>query len=339
MTPSPSLPPGEPIPDDPLSLAAGLVIAGFDGPVLPHDVAALLSRGLAGVALFRRNLVDAGQVRALCRAVRDAAGRPAPIVSVDQEGGRVQRLRGLVPDVPPMAEVGAAGPEAARTWGRRIGRDLAELGFNVDFAPVLDVHSNPANPIIGDRAFAGDPERVAACAVAFLEGLESAGVRGCGKHFPGHGDASVDSHLDLPVLDLDPDLLASREIPPFAAAVRAGLGMVMTAHCRVPAIDPDHVATLSPAFLQGWLRGRLGFAGCIVTDDLGMRGIARDNPPERIAALGLAAGVDLFLHCGAQGEGLALVDVLAAAIASDPTLADAARRAHARNRAFRATLS
>lgn len=325
--------------DGPRDLAVRLVVLGFDGPRLPAEVASLLAKGLAGVALFRRNLEDADQVRALCGDIRVAAGGAMPIVSVDQEGGRVQRLRGLLPDVPPMAEVGAAGPEAARAWGRRIGLGLADLGFNVDFAPVLDVDTNPANPIIGDRAFSGDPERVAVCGVAFLEGLESAGVLGCGKHYPGHGDASVDSHLDLPVLDVPSDLLISRERVPFAAAIRAGLAMMMTAHCLYPAVDPDRVATLSPVFLGDRLRRDLGFAGCIVTDDLGMQGIARHHTPERIAALGLAAGVDLFLHCGASGEGAAMVEALATVIAGDPGLGDAARRSCERVQALRARLA
>ncbi len=333
----PQPPSSDPI-DEPMTLAVGLVLLGFDGTSLPIDVASLLARGLAGVALFRRNLTDPGQVRALCQDIREAANGPVPIIAVDQEGGRVQRLRGLVPDVPPMAEVGAAGPVVARDWGRRIGLDLADLGFNVDFAPVLDVHSNLANPIIGDRAFSGDPARVAECAVAFLEGLVSTGVLGCGKHFPGHGDASVDSHLDLPVLDAGSDLLKFRELLPFVAAIRAGLGMVMTAHCLYPAVDPDRIATLSPIFLQDWLRRDLGFQGCIITDDLGMQGIVGHNPPERIATLGLAAGVDLFLHCGAAGEGAALTDVLASVIAADPALAVAARRAFARVCALRSRL-
>lgn len=325
--------------DESRDLAVQLVVLGFDGPDLPAEIASLLARGLAGVALFRRNLVNPDQVRALSRDVRAAAGKAVPIVSVDQEGGRVQRLRGLLPDVPPMAEVGTAGPDAARAWGRRIGLGLADLGFNVDFAPVLDVDTNPANPIIGDRAFSSDPARVAACGVAFLQGLESAGVLGCGKHYPGHGDASVDSHLDLPVLDVPPDVLASRERLPFDAAVRAGLAMMMTAHCLFPAIDPDRVATLSPVFLADGLRRDLGFDGCIVTDDLGMQGIARHHTPGQIAALGLAAGVDLFLHCGASGEGVAMIEALATVIAGHPDLADAARRSCERVRDLRARLA
>lgn len=284
---------------------------GFDGPSLPDWTAAMLRRGLAGVCLFARNIVDAGQVRDLCRRVREAAaGLPPPLVAVDQEGGRVQRLRRVAPLHPPMREVGAAGADAAREEGRAIGLEVAALGFNLDFAPVLDVDSNPANPIIGDRSFSSDPATVASCGAAFIEGLRSTGVVACGKHFPGHGDASLDSHLDLPVIGVDRDTLLTRELVPFAAAVRSGLGMMMTAHCVYPAIDPALPATLSRAVITGLLRDRLGFEGCVITDDLAMKAIGDRFDPEDVLRLGLDAGVDLFLQCGAGGEGAALAERL-----------------------------
>ena len=293
-------------------------VIGFDGPDLPAGVQRLLAGGLAGVALFARNLVDAEQVRGLCRAIRAAAagaGLPPPIVAVDQEGGRVQRLRRLVPPVPPMREVGAAGPAAAEDAGRRIGADVAGLGFNVDFAPVLDVDSNPANPIIGDRAFSAHPGAVAACGVALARGFAAAGVLACGKHFPGHGDASLDSHLELPVIPADLATIAARELVPFEAAVRARLPMLMTAHCVYPALDAALPATLSRPVVNGLLRDRLGFDGCVITDDLGMKAISARWAPDEVLALGFDAGVDLFLHCGPAGEGEALAERLAALVA------------------------
>ena len=302
-----------PTPDPTLNL----FIIGFDGLVLPEPVAALLARGLAGVALFARNLADRAQTAALCRAVRDAAvGLPPPVVAIDQEGGRVQRLRRLSPLMPPMRQVGSDGPGAAREAGRTLARDLRLLGINCDFAPVLDVDSNPCNPIIGDRSFSSDPAVVAACGVALAEGLEGEGVLACGKHFPGHGDASADSHLELPVIDLDATTLARREFVPFAAAVRAGLRLVMTAHCLFPALDPEHPATLSRPILQGWLRGRAGFDGCIVTDDLGMKAISERYLPDEVLVRGLDAGIDLFLHCGAAGEGMDLAGRLQRLVAA-----------------------
>lgn len=322
-------------PDSPL----GLVVLGFDGPTLPRDVSSLLARGLAGVALFARNLVDAGQVRDLCREVRVAArGWPAPIVSIDQEGGRVQRLRRLCPPRPPAAELGAAGPDACREAGRAIGLDLADLGLNLDFAPVLDVDTNPQNPIIGDRAFGRDPATAASGAMAFLAGLESTGVAGCGKHFPGHGDAQADSHLELPVIAVDAATLDAREAEPFAAAIRGGIRMIMTAHCLYPALDPDVPATLSPAIVDGRLRARLGFDGCVITDDLGMKAIADRFAPGEILDRGLRAGVDLFLQCGAKGEGLELAETLERGVRDGALPADRVRAAGGRVGRFRRSL-
>lgn len=282
------------------------VLIGFDGPTLPDTVAALLRDGLLGVALFRRNLIDAPQVRALTAAIRDAAQGRVVLIAVDQEGGRVQRLRHILPLVPTMAEVGRTGPDAARNAGAAIGRDLAGLGFNLNFAPVLDVHSNPNNPIIGDRAFGNDPETVAVCAAALVEGLEGEGVLACGKHFPGHGDASADSHLELPLIDADADLIATRELPPFEAMINAGIGMLMTAHCLYPALDARHPATLSRAVIDGLLRRRLGFEGVVITDDLGMKAVADRYAADEMISLALDAGVDVFMHCGGGGEGMAL---------------------------------
>lgn len=292
------------------------VLLGFHGHDLPPSTAELLGRGVGGVVLFRRNLGETSQVRALCGAVREAsAGWPAPIIGVDQEGGRVQRLRGLVPDVPPMGVVGRRGPEAARETGVTVGRTLIELGFNTDFAPVLDVDSNPRNPIIGDRAFSSDPGVVAHCAIAFTRGLESAGVLACGKHFPGHGDTSADSHEDLPVVDIDGETLRRREMVPFAAAVRDGIKMVMTAHCLYPAVDSRWPGTLSSAVVNGLLRTELGFEGVVVTDDLGMKAVSERHGDDEVLRHGFDAGVDLFMQCGAKGEGERLVEALLGGLA------------------------
>lgn len=289
----------------------GSLILGFDGPSLPDEIARLLADGMGGVALFARNLVDRQQVRDLCSQVRSAArGWPTPIISIDQEGGRVQRLRRLSPLHPAAGQLAAEGLDACREAGRSIGLDLADLGINLDFAPVLDVDTNPANPIIGDRAFGRDPSMAAASAVAFLKGLQSTGVAGCGKHFPGHGDASADSHLELPVIHVDADTMGVREELPFVAAIRAGIPAIMTAHCLYPAIDSVLPATLSFAIVQGRLRERLGFSGCVITDDLGMKAIADGFQPSDVLDLGLLAGVDMFLHCGGKGEWMGLVEAL-----------------------------
>lgn len=263
------------------------------------------------MVLFARNLGDVEQVMRLCEAVRSAAtGWPSPIIGVDQEGGRVQRLRGLVPDVPPMGVIGRAGEVAAREAGESIGRTLVDLGFNTDFAPVLDVDSNPCNPIIGDRAFSDDPGVVATCAIAFMHGLEHAGVLSCGKHFPGHGDTSADSHVDLPVVEIDVGTLKGRELVPFEAAVGSGMRMVMTAHCLYPAVDSRRPGTLSASVVNGLLRTELGFDGVVVTDDLGMKAVSERYTDDEILRYGFEAGVDLFMQCGAAGEGERLIEAL-----------------------------
>ena len=195
-----------------------------------------------------------------------------------------------------MLSVGDAG-DAARTRqvGRALGDELAALGIGWDFAPVLDVHTNPANPVIGSRAFGVTPEAVTTHALAFWRGLRDAGVVGCGKHFPGHGDTRADSHLELPIVDHDVDRLRAVELAPFAAAARAGMEALMTAHVLYPALDPDRPATLSRPILTDLLRGELGFRGVIVSDDLGMKAVADRYPIDELAVACIEAGADHLL--------------------------------------------
>jgi beta-N-acetylhexosaminidase len=178
-----------------------------------------------------------------------------------------------------------------------MGAELRALGFDVDFAPVLDVHTNPNNPVIGDRAFGRDPELVARRALAFARGLDSAGILSCGKHFPGHGDTEVDSHLALPRLPHDLDRLRRVELAPFARAARAGLPMIMTAHVVFEAIDPGVPATLSRRVLGDLLRGELGYRGLVVSDDLDMNAIAGHTGVGDAAVRAVAAGCDALLLC------------------------------------------
>jgi len=322
-------------PDETLTL----LVLGFEGPDLPPWLADLLGRGLGGVALFARNLVDQDQVRRLTREVRRAARDwPPPLIAVDQEGGRVQRLRRLCPLRPPAREVGARGPEAARETARSIARDLRDLGCNTDFAPVLDLDTHPANPIIGDRAFGATPEDAIPPALAFLEGLRDAGIQPCGKHFPGHGHAQADSHRELPLIEVPEEELARRELVPFQAAFRAGLDLVMTAHCLYPALDPDLPATLSRKILGGWLRGRLGYQGCVISDDLAMKAIADHHPADVVVREGLQAGLDLLLHCGTDPEADGLLGALVQA-ATEPRIRDRVQEAVGRVLALRCRLA
>lgn len=288
-----------------LQAAAGQLLAvGFDGESLPNDVErALVDGRVGGTILFRRNIVDLEQVRALNLHTLALPLAFTPWICVDQEGGRVRRLVESmgVSAIPAMRLLGRENdPELAAQLGEIVGRELAALAFNVDFAPVLDVDSNPANPIIGDRAFSTEPQRVAELALAFAKGLLNAGIVPCGKHFPGHGDTDLDSHLALPVLDFDRQRLDALELVPFRAAVEANLPMLMTAHILLPRLDPDHPATLSRPILQGILREELGYTGIVVSDDLEMKAVADRYSVEEAVELGLEAGVDLFLVCHEQ---------------------------------------
>ncbi len=294
-----------------LAAAVGqLLWVGFPGHELPDELRARIGAGeVGGVILFRRNLADLAQVRALCATLHAAAPRTAPLLlSVDQEGGRVQRLRAPATEWPPMLSLGtrlaAAGSDATRRAavlelaeqvGLAIGREVAAAGFDVDFAPVLDVHTNEANPVIGDRSFARDADAVAQLAGRFAAGLAVAGVISCGKHFPGHGDTHLDSHLALPRVDHPLERLRRVELYPFAQL--ASLPTLMTAHVVFSAVDPDVPATLSSRVLTDLLRGELGYRGLIVSDDLEMKAIADHYGVEDAVVRGLLAGCDAFLLC------------------------------------------
>jgi beta-N-acetylhexosaminidase len=282
-----------------LARSAGqLLTVGFDGVALPTELRQRIGAGEIGsVMLFRANIEGPVQVGALVSSIRGAAPAGLPcLVAIDQEGGVVQRLRSPLTVWPDMLSVGAAG-DARRTEqvGRAMGDELAALGIGWDFAPVLDVHTNPANPVIGNRAFGTTPEAVIAHALAFWRGLRGAGLVGCGKHFPGHGDTSSDSHLELPVVAHSLDRLRRIELAPFAAAAAAGIEAIMTAHVVFRAVEPDVPATLSPVVLTDVLRGELRFDGVIASDDLGMKAVADRYPIEELAVRAVLAGCDVLL--------------------------------------------
>jgi beta-N-acetylhexosaminidase len=294
-----------------------LLTVGFDGTQAPPELLARIAASeVGGVMIFRPNIASPGQVAALVGSLRAAAPPDLPlVVAVDQEGGAVQRLRSPLTEWPDMLSVGAAD-DAPRTEqvGRAVGEELAALGVGWDFAPVLDVHTNPHNPVIGNRAFGTTPEAVVTHALAFWRGLRAAGVLGCGKHFPGHGDTRTDSHFDLPVVDHDIERLRRVELAPFAAAAAAGIEAVMTAHVLFPAVDPDRPATLSRRALTDLLRGELGFRGVIVSDDLGMKAVADRFPIDELAVGCVAAGCDtLLLREPASRQSAAFQALLAAA--------------------------
>jgi beta-N-acetylhexosaminidase len=310
---------------------ARLFVVGFSGARPDADVKALLDAGVGGVILFKRNVESAQQVAELVHGLKAYAGRPL-LASVDQEGGRVARLRGApFTTLPPMRDIGQRGDAALATRvGRLLAFEVRALGFDVDFAPVLDVDTNPANPVIGDRSFARDPHVVARLGVALAQGLEAGGVASCGKHFPGHGDTTTDSHLALPRLTHSLDRLRQVELLPFAAFARAGLASLMTAHVIFEAIDPGVPATMSQAVLDGLLRRELGYNGVVVSDDLEMRAIADHFSVERAAVDGLRAGVDLFLVCHHADVQHRAIEAVARAVESGEVSRERLAQAQAR---------
>jgi beta-N-acetylhexosaminidase len=279
-------------------LCGQLLTVGFEGTALPVDLRVRVAASEVGaVMLFRPNAEGPEQVAALVGALRRSAPADLPlVVAVDQEGGAVQRLRAPLTEWPDMLSVGSAGdPALTRAIGAALGAELAALGIQWDFAPVLDVHTSPENPVIGRRAFGRTPEAVAEHALAFWRGLRSQGVLGCGKHFPGHGDTTVDSHEALPRVPLDEARLRAVELAPFRAAAAAGLEALMTAHVVFPAFEPDLPATLSRRLLTGLLREEWRYRGLVASDDLGMKAVAERWPIEALVVEGLLAGVDVFL--------------------------------------------
>jgi beta-N-acetylhexosaminidase len=312
-------------------------IVGISGPVLTADETALLrAHPPAGAILFRRNVADPGQLATLTAALHAALPPGAPVL-VDQEGGRVARLRPPHWRAhPPAAAIGdlhardaAAGLRAAWLTGALIGLDCAGAGIDVACAPVLDLRLPGMHDVIGDRGYAADPAAVAALGRAMAAGLLAAGVQPAGKHAPGHGRARVDSHLSPPVVD-DGDLAA--DLVPFIA--NADLPWMLTSHIRYAAFDPERPATLSPNVIGAVIRGRIGFLGVLASDDLAMQALS-GTPAERATAA-LAAGCDVALYC--PGDAAGNLAVLSACPALSAAALARLRTARARAEAGRLAL-
>ena len=296
---------------------ANMFMVGFPGTDPDEPFLRLVEEGLFGAILFKRNVTDARGTAELVRKVKSRAARPF-VFSVDQEGGRVARLRGApFTALPPMRHIGQNGDAAlAERAGRLLAYELRALGFDWDFAPVLDVDTNPKNPVIGDRSFHREATVVSKMGIALARGLEAGGVASCAKHFPGHGDTEQDSHHVLPRLAHPIDRLRRVELPPFHAYAEAKLASVMTAHVIFDAVDPGVPATMSPLVLEGMLRAELGFGGVIVSDDLEMKAIADNYSVPEAAVLGVLAGVDLFLVCHHDELQRAAIDAVVSAVKS-----------------------
>jgi beta-N-acetylhexosaminidase len=300
-------------------LADAIIIPPFPGPVAPGWILDALARGLGGVTLYGHNVSSPDQLTALTASLREAAV-PAPVMAIDEEGGDLTRIAHLAGSrYPGNAALGAVDDVAlTEAVYRALGADLADLGINVDMAPSVDVNTAADNPVIGTRSFGSDTALVARHAAAAVTGLQAAGVAACAKHFPGHGSTRVDTHDSVATVDAPLALLARRDLPPFAAAISAGVRAVMPGHLRVPELTGDLPASLSPAALTGLLRGELGFTGVIISDALEMRAVSGPFGMPEAAVRAVAAGTDLL--CLGRDQDrlsyLAVRDGLVAAAAS-----------------------
>ncbi|TGB08916.1 glycoside hydrolase family 3 protein [Streptomyces sp. MZ04] len=309
---------------------------GFVGTSAPDWLLRRIGEGLASVGLFGRNISSPAQLAALTAQLR--AERDDVLVAIDEEGGDVTRLEVRNgSSFPGNHALGAVDDTAlTRDVAAELGRRLAACGVNLNWAPSADVNSNPDNPVIGVRSFGADPLLVARHTAAYVEGLQSAGVAACTKHFPGHGDTAVDSHHDVPHIGVDPEVLRARDLAPFRAAIAAGTRAVMSAHILVPSLDSEYPATLSHRILTGVLRDELGYDGLIVTDGMEMQAISATYGIERGSVLAIAAGADAICVGGGLADDetvLRLRDALVAAVRtgelSEERLADAAARVRA----------
>ena len=281
-----------------------LLIAGFNGHQIPPELRSLAKEfGLGGVILFARNIAEPEQVAELAfDAARLVPELPA-WVSVDQEGGRVARLKAPFTEWPPMATLGRSGDvRLAERFARALAQELKSVGITLDYAPVLDIHTNPKNPVIGDRALAEKAEDVARLGSAIVRALQGEGIAACGKHFPGHGDTSADSHVELPLVEHPPDRLRRVEFLPFKAAIDAGVATIMTAHVLVPSLDEQRPATLSRKVVFDILRDELKFEGVILSDDLEMKAVAAEYAVPDSAVLAIQAGCDGILICSGDHD-------------------------------------
>jgi beta-N-acetylhexosaminidase len=276
-----------------------LLIGSVPGPSVPPEFRSLAREfDLGGFIMFSRNIEAPEQVAELA-AEASALGRSAPTwVSVDQEGGRVARLKEPFTRWPPMSTLGASGSEAlAARFAAALAAELRAVGISLVYAPVLDIRTNPKNPIIGDRALSEKVDDVSRLGRVIIRTLQQAGLAACGKHFPGHGDTSTDSHLELPLVEHAPDRLRAIEFAPFRAAIAERVAFIMTAHVLVPALDAERPSTLSPHIVQAVLRDELKFDGVIVSDDLEMKAVSAKYSVPDAAVEAIRAGCDAILVC------------------------------------------
>jgi beta-N-acetylhexosaminidase len=315
--------------------AGELLAVGFEGTELPEAIVELsASRGLGGIVLFARNCPTLDIVLALTAAAR-ALG-PDVLVLVDHEGGRVHRMPAPFTRFPPAGTIGRTGdPRLAGQVARAMARELRAAGFDSGLTPVLDCRTDPASIVVGDRAYADDPEAVAACGAAFIQAALAEGLIPVAKHFPGHGRTPIDSHLALPEVGVSPAELERSELVPFRRAIALGCPAVMVAHVRYPSLDPEWPASLSAPVVSGLLRDRLDFDGLVVSDDLEMAAVRNAWGVGIAAVRFLMAGGDLALVCREDATRKEAVASVEQALVNGALAPPAAEAAFARRAALR----
>ena len=299
-----------------------LFLVGCRGEsVTPEEQLVFEQCGFGGFILFKENCREPKQILDLCRGLWESAEAIPPFLAIDQEGGRVHRLPEPFTHFPSAARIGAKrDKDLAYRAGKATAAELALVGFNLNFAPVLDVNSNPQNPVIGDRSFGRTPGQVIETASAWAQGLRDGGIIPCAKHFPGHGDTDKDSHFALPVVGKTLAQLEAVELPPFVHACRNGIEALMTAHVRYSVLDAELPATLSERIVTGMLRHQLGFDGVVFSDDMEMKAISDNYGLEESVALGARAGLDVFLFCHDLSKAVEAWEFLCAEAESEAAL-------------------
>ena len=318
------------LPNDPLtaqiaamSLAekvGQLIIVGMEGTTLNNDIKSLIvDHHVGGIILYQKNISNSTQLLTLLNQLKSAnSTNSIPLfLSVDEEGGSISRMPEELKKLPANQTIGAVNnPTFSYKVGQALAAQLKAFGFNLNFAPVLDINSNPLNPVIGDRSFGNNPELVSKLGVETIKGLQSGGIIPVGKHFPGHGDTAVDSHLGLPIVNHDLSRLKSFELKPFQAAINKQVEAIMIAHLLLPKLDDQFPASMSKAVITDLLKNELNFQGLVVTDDMTTGAIVENYPVHEAAVQAVKAGSDLILVCHDYVSQLAVFRALQKAVTS-----------------------
>jgi beta-N-acetylhexosaminidase len=299
-----------------------MFIVGVQGEELTPDEQWIIEEhGFGGFLLFSRNCREPKPILSLCRALWKTGTELPAFIAIDEEGGRVHRLPKPFSHFPPARRIGEKGnPDLAYRTGRAAAAELSLLGINLNFAPVLDIDSNPENPIIGDRSFGERADEVIEFAWPYAQGMRDGGIIPCGKHFPGHGETDKDSHFELPVVEKSMDELKAVELAPFVHACQQGIESLMTAHVVYRALDPQLPATLSERIVTGLLRQDMGYDGVVVSDDMGMQAISANYRDEEAAERAVRAGVNVLLYCHELPRAVRVFEFLCAGADRNPVL-------------------